>query len=151
MERARKNNVKILPVDSEHSAIYQCIGSKDFSQIKRKIIITGSGGPFIEIKHIQDIQKKCNCSGNSYPRQWSMGDKITVDSATLMNKGLEVIEAHWLFDIDYDNIDVIIHPQSLMHGAVEFVDGSMIAQLGIPDMHIPIQFAFLYPERCCGP
>ncbi|OGI21737.1 MAG: 1-deoxy-D-xylulose-5-phosphate reductoisomerase [Candidatus Melainabacteria bacterium RIFOXYA12_FULL_32_12] len=147
MERAKKNNVKILPVDSEHSAIHQCIDGRISPEI-RKLIVTGSGGPF-RGKSFEEMDKATVEETLSHPR-WSMGDKITVDSATLMNKGLEVIEAHWLFDIDYNNIDVVIHPQSIVHSAVEFLDGSVIAQLGIPSMHIPIQYALTYPERYKG-
>lgn len=147
MERAKKNNVNILPVDSEHSAIHQCINSRNFSQIG-KLIITGSGGPF-RTKSLSEIEKATVEQTLAHPR-WSMGDKITVDSATLMNKGLEVIEAHWLFNQDYKNIEVVIHPQSIVHSAVEFLDGSVIAQLGIPSMHIPIQYTLTYPNRVKG-
>ena len=145
MEAAKKNNVKILPVDSEHSAIHQCIKNpEDVS----KLIITASGGPFLnkssyDMEH-SDIQQVLN-----HPR-WKMGKKITVDSATLMNKGLEVIEAHHLFGVEYDDIEVVIHPQSVVHSAVECKDGSVIAQLGLPSMHIPIQYAITYPERVEG-
>lgn len=144
MERARKNNVSIIPVDSEHSAIYQCINNKDFNQVK-KLIITGSGGPFRN-KSLYEIENATVQETLNHPR-WSMGNKITVDSATLMNKGLEVIEAHWLFGTEYKDIEVVIHPQSIVHSAVEFKDGSVIAQLGVPSMHIPIQYALTYPER----
>jgi len=147
MDRAGKNNVSILPVDSEHSAIYQCISNKDINQI-RKLIITGSGGPFRE-KSYSEIANASVKETLAHPR-WSMGDKITVDSATLMNKGLEVIEAHWLFGTAYNDIEVVIHPQSVVHSAVEFKDGSVIAQLGIPSMHIPIQYALTYPDRYEG-
>ncbi len=145
MQEVKKYNVKLLPVDSEHSAIHQCI--KNISDIS-KLIITASGGPFLnkssyDMAH-SDIKQVLN-----HPR-WKMGKKITVDSATLMNKGLEVIEAHHLFDIDYDNIEVVIHPQSIVHSAVEYKDGSVIAQLGLPSMHIPIQYALTYPERIEG-
>ena len=145
MKAAKKHNVKILPVDSEHSAIHQCI--KNIDDIS-KLIITASGGPFLnktayEMEH-SDIHQVL-----AHPR-WKMGKKITVDSATLMNKGLEVIEAHHLFGIDYDNIEVVIHPQSIVHSAIEYKDGSVIAQLGLPSMHIPIQYAITYPERLIG-
>lgn len=145
MRAANKNNVKILPVDSEHSAIHQCI--KNISEVS-KLIITASGGPFLnkssyEMEH-SDIAQVLN-----HPR-WKMGKKITVDSATLMNKGLEVIEAHHLFGIDYNDIEVVIHPQSIVHSAIEYKDGSVIAQLGLPSMHIPIQYAITYPERIKG-
>ena len=146
MERARINNVNILPVDSEHSAIHQCSGS-NFFQIK-KLILTGSGGPF-RTKTAFEIENATLEQTLSHPK-WSMGHKITVDSATLMNKGLEVIEAHWLFNKDYNDIEVVIHPQSIIHSAVEFLDGSIIAQLGVPSMHIPIQYALTYPERIEG-
>lgn len=144
---ALKNNVKILPVDSEHSAIYQCINSRETAKV-RKIILTASGGPF-RTKTMQEIEQATVSSTLAHPK-WSMGDKITVDSATLMNKGLEVIEAHWLFGIDYNDIQVVIHPQSIVHGAVEFLDGSYIAQMGLPSMHIPIQYAMTYPETIEG-
>ena len=145
MREAKKYNVNILPVDSEHSAIHQCI--KKLSDVS-KLIITASGGPFLnkssfEIEH-SDIKQVLH-----HPR-WKMGKKITVDSATLMNKGLEVIEAHHLFGVDYDNIEVVIHPQSVVHSAIEYKDGSIIAQLGLPSMHIPIQYAITYPERLYG-
>ena len=145
MNKARKNNVKIVPVDSEHCAIHQCI--KDISQVSR-LIITASGGPFLH-KTIDDIKNATVEQTLKHPR-WNMGKKITVDSATLMNKGLEIIEAHHLFGFDYDDIDVVIHPQSIVHSAIEYVDGSVIAQLGLPSMHIPIQYAITYPERFEG-
>ncbi len=143
---AKEKNVNIIPVDSEHSAIYQCIGGKN-SAIN-KIILTASGGPFrtSSIKQINNADVETTLA---HPK-WSMGSKITVDSATLMNKGLEVIEAHWLFSLDYKDIEVIIHPQSIVHGAVEFIDGSVISQMGLPSMHIPIQFAITYPEKFTG-
>lgn len=145
MEEARKNNVKIIPVDSEHCAIHQCI--KDISQVD-KLIITASGGPFLH-KTVEDMKNATVDETLAHPR-WNMGRKITVDSATLMNKGLEIIEAHHLFGFDYDNIDVVIHPQSIVHSAIEYKDGSVIAQLGLPSMHIPIQYAISYPERFEG-
>lgn len=147
IKKALKNNVSIIPVDSEHSAIYQCINARDAANV-RKIVLTASGGPF-RTKSIKEIERATVSTTLSHPN-WSMGDKITVDSATLMNKGLEVIEAHWLFGIDYKDIDVVIHPQSIMHGAVEFLDGSYIAQMGLPSMHIPIQYALTYPETHKG-
>lgn len=147
MDRAMKNNVSILPVDSEHSAIHQCLCYKKPDQIK-KLIITGSGGPFRE-KTIAEMSKATVKETLAHPR-WSMGDKISVDSATLMNKGLEVIEAHWLFGTAYDDIEVVIHPQSIVHSAIEFKDGSVIAQMGIPSMHIPIQYALTHPDRYEG-
>lgn len=145
MSAAKKHNVNILPVDSEHSAIHQCI--KNIQDVS-KLIITASGGPFLnksayEMEH-SDIHQVL-----AHPR-WKMGKKITVDSATLMNKGLEVIEAHHLFGLSYDDIEVVIHPQSIIHSAVEYKDGSVIAQLGLPSMHIPIQYALTFPERLEG-
>ena len=145
MKLAKENGVSIIPVDSEHCAIHQCI--KDISQVS-KLIITASGGPFLH-KSIEDMKNATVEQALAHPR-WNMGPKITVDSATLMNKGLEIIEAHHLFDMDYDNIDVVIHPQSVVHSAIEYVDGSVIAQLGLPSMHIPIQYAICYPERFEG-
>lgn len=147
MKLARDNNTSIIPVDSEHSAIFQCIAARNGVSV-RKIILTASGGPF-RTKTIEEIRSATVESTLAHPR-WSMGDKITVDSATLMNKGLEVIEAHMLFGVDYDDIEVVIHPQSVVHGAVEFEDGSVIAQIGVPSMHIPIQLALTYPETCRG-
>ncbi len=139
---AKEKKVSIIPVDSEHSAIYQCIKGKDYSLVN-KIILTASGGPF-RTKSPEEIQNATVENTLNHP-SWFMGDKITVDSATLMNKGLEVIEAHWLFGLDYTKIKVVIHPQSVIHGAVEFLDGSVISQMGLPSMHIPIQFALTYP------
>lgn len=145
MKEAKDNGVSILPVDSEHSAIHQCL--KDISEI-RKLIITASGGPFKD-KCIEDIKNATVEQTLAHPK-WNMGKKITVDSATLMNKGLEVIEAHHLFGTSYDDIEVVIHPQSIIHSAIEYVDGSIIAQIGWPSMHIPIQYALTYPERVEG-
>ena len=145
MSEAKKNNVNIIPVDSEHCAIHQCI--KDISQVK-KLIITASGGPFLQ-KSKKEIENASVKEALAHPK-WNMGKKITVDSATLMNKGLEIIEAHHLFGFDYDKIDVVIHPQSIIHSAVEYLDGSVVAQIGLPSMHIPIQYAISYPERFEG-
>lgn len=145
MQKAKGNGVKIIPVDSEHCAIHQCI--KDLSQVE-KLIITASGGPFLH-KTVQDMKNSTVAEALAHPR-WNMGRKITVDSATLMNKGLEVIEAHHLFNMDYDRIEVVVHPQSIVHSAIEYKDGSVIAQLGLPSMHIPIQYAITYPERYEG-
>lgn len=145
MKLANDNGVKIIPVDSEHCAIHQCI--KDISQVE-KLIITASGGPFLN-KTIDDMKLATVEQALAHPR-WNMGRKITVDSATLMNKGLEIIEAHHLFNMPYDKIDVVIHPQSIVHSAIEYVDGSVIAQIGLPSMHIPIQYAICYPERFEG-
>jgi 1-deoxy-D-xylulose-5-phosphate reductoisomerase len=144
MSEASKNGVKILPIDSEHCAIFQCLlgnNNKDLS----KIILTASGGPF-RGKNIDELEKVTLEQALKHPN-WNMGSKITIDSATLMNKGLEVIEAKWLFGLLLDQIQVIIHPQSIIHSMVEYIDGSIIAQLGSPDMRIPIQFALTYPKR----
>lgn len=145
MNLAKENNVKILPVDSEHSAIFQCLNNR--REVKH-LIITSSGGPFRNSTK-EEMEHANLDEALAHPR-WNMGKKITVDSATLMNKGLEVIEAHHLFDFEYKDIKVVIHPQSYVHSAVEYVDGSIIAQIGIPSMHIPIQYAITYPERVEG-
>ncbi len=145
MKKAKENRVNIIPVDSEHCAIHQCI--KDISQVE-KLIITASGGPFLH-KSQEEMKNATVEQTLKHPR-WNMGRKITVDSATLMNKGLEIIEAHHLFGFDYDDIEVVIHPQSVVHSAIEYVDGSVIAQIGLPSMHIPIQYAITYPERFEG-
>jgi 1-deoxy-D-xylulose-5-phosphate reductoisomerase len=145
MPLAKSKGVNIIPVDSEHCAIHQCI--KDISQVE-KLIITASGGPFLH-KSIEDMKNATVTEALAHPR-WNMGRKITVDSATLMNKGLEVIEAHHLFGTDYSKIDVVVHPQSVVHSAIEYLDGSVIAQLGLPSMHIPIQYAITYPDRYEG-
>lgn len=144
MKVAEENGVKILPVDSEHSAIYQSLRGNDLSTLK-KIILTASGGPFRGKKEeeLKDITLE---QALNHPN-WSMGKKITIDSATLMNKGLEVIEAHWLFNCDYDNIQVVVHPQSIIHSMVEYKDGAIIAELGSADMRLPIQYALNYTER----
>lgn len=141
---AKTKKCRILPVDSEHSAIFQCLHGESATQVKR-LILTASGGPFRGYNTEQ--LKRVTVEECLRHPNWSMGKKITVDSATLVNKGLEVIEAHWLFDIDYDRIEVLVHPQSIIHSMVEYVDGSIIAQLGMPDMRIPIQYALTYPER----
>ena len=145
MKEAKENRVNIIPVDSEHCAIHQCI--KDISQVE-KLIITASGGPFLH-KSQEEMKNATVEQTLKHPR-WNMGRKITVDSATLMNKGLEIIEAHHLFGFDYDVIEVVIHPQSVVHSAIEYVDGSVIAQIGLPSMHIPIQYAITYPDRFEG-
>ena len=145
MPLAKQKGVNIIPVDSEHCAIHQCI--KDISQVEN-LIITASGGPFLK-KNVEEMKNATVEEALNHPR-WNMGKKITVDSATLMNKGLEVIEAHYLFNMDYDRIKVVVHPQSIVHSAIEYVDGSVIAQLGLPSMHIPIQYAICYPERYEG-
>lgn len=141
---AKENNVKIYPVDSEHSAIFQSINGEDKKEIK-KIILTASGGPF-RGKKIEDLQDIRPEDALKHPN-WSMGRKITIDSATMVNKGLEVIEAKWLFDVDFDKIQVVVHPQSIIHSMVEYVDGAVMAQLGMPDMKLPIQYALFYPNR----
>lgn len=143
---AKETNAKILPVDSEHSAILQSSGGR--FDVLNKIIITASGGPFLN-KTKEEIFKATCTDALKHPR-WNMGKKITIDSATLMNKGLEVIEAHHLFNLPYEKIEVVIHPESLVHSAVEFKDGSVVAQIGIPSMHIPIQYALCYPHREAG-
>lgn len=143
-ELARKNNVSIIPVDSEHSAILQCLIGEDHSAISR-VILTASGGPFLNTP-VEQLQSVTVDEALNHPN-WKMGNKITIDSATLMNKGLEVIEAHHLFGLPPEKIEVVIHPQSIIHSMVEFIDGSVKAQLGVPDMKIPIQYALTYPER----
>ena len=140
----KKHGAKIIPVDSEHSAIFQCLTGENKNSIK-KIILTASGGPFLN-KNMEDLKSVTVKEALNHPN-WKMGNKITIDSASMMNKGLEVIEAHWLFGIEKENIEVIIHPQSIIHSMVEFVDGSIKAQLGLPDMKLPIQYALTYPER----
>jgi 1-deoxy-D-xylulose-5-phosphate reductoisomerase len=144
MEEARKHGVAILPIDSEHSAIFQVLQGQQ-RQALRRIILTASGGPFWnhskeELKGISDRQAL------NHPR-WKMGQKISIDSATLMNKGLEVMEAQWLFGVSLDQVDITIHPQSIIHSMVEFQDGSVLAQMGNPDMMIPIAYALSYPDR----
>ncbi len=139
-----EHKVPVLPVDSEHSAIFQCLCGEYENPIE-KIILTGSGGPF-RGKKIDELQHITKVQALKHPT-WTMGQKITIDSASLMNKGLEVIEAKWLFDVDFDQIEVVIHPQSIIHSAVQFTDGSIKAQLGLPDMKLPIQYAMAYPER----
>ena len=138
------NQSEIIPVDSEHSAIFQCLKGENQKDIKR-IILTGSGGPFRE-KDIKDFNTITLKEALNHPN-WEMGSKITIDSATMMNKGLEYIEAYWLFNLPYDKIDIVIHPQSIIHSMVEFIDGSIKAQIGEPDMKVPIQYAFSYPSR----
>jgi 1-deoxy-D-xylulose-5-phosphate reductoisomerase len=145
---ARAHGVAILPVDSEHNAIHQCLHGRAASEIRR-LILTASGGPFREMP-ADVLQQVTPAAALKHPT-WQMGRKITIDSATLMNKGLEVIEAHWLFGVGADQIDVVIHPQSIVHSFVELVDGSVIAQLGVTDMRLPIQYACSYPERWSAP
>lgn len=141
---ARKNGVELLPVDSEHSAIFQCLQGERHTEIE-KLILTASGGSFRDKS--RDELTGVNVDEALNHPNWSMGAKITIDSSTMMNKGLEVIEAHWLFDIAYESIDVVLHKESIIHSMVEFIDGSVIAQLGTPDMKVPIQFALTYPKR----
>ena len=144
MREAKENGVKILPVDSEHSAIFQSMQGEEHAKIE-KILLTASGGPFRGKKRA-DLAGMTAADALKHPN-WDMGPKVTIDSSTLVNKGLEVMEARWLFDVDYDNIEVIVHPQSVIHSAVQYVDGAVIAQLGVPDMHLPIQYALFYPHR----
>lgn len=141
---ARERGVKIYPVDSEHSAIFQCLQGNKRSQLS-KVILTASGGPFFG-RSYDDLRSVTKADALKHPN-WSMGNKITIDSATLMNKGLEFIEAKWLFDLEPDQIEIVVHRQSVVHSAVEYDDYSVIAQLGVPDMKIPIQYALLYPDR----
>ncbi|NLM10501.1 MAG: 1-deoxy-D-xylulose-5-phosphate reductoisomerase [Clostridiaceae bacterium] len=145
MEAAKKNNISILPVDSEHMAIFQCLSGNRIEDVE-KLILTASGGPFrgYTMEQLNDVTVE---QALNHPN-WSMGKKITVDSATMMNKGLEVLEARWLFDMDLSKIEVLVHPQSIIHSMVSFNDGSIIAQLGASDMRIPIQLALTWPERC---
>ena len=147
VERARSKGVRILPVDSEHSAVFQCIEGSRPGSVAR-VILTASGGPFLRSTK-EELERVTVADALRHPN-WAMGKKITVDSATMMNKGLEVIEARWLFGVDYDRIDVVIHPQSIVHSLVEFVDGSVLAQMGLPDMKGPISYALFYPERTPG-
>ena len=144
MPLAKEKNVKILPVDSEHSAIFQCLNGENEKEID-KILLTASGGPFrgFTREQMKNVQVE---HALKHPN-WSMGRKITIDSSTMVNKGLEVIEAKWLFDVDFDNIEVVVQPQSVIHSMVQFIDGAIMAQLGTPDMKLPIQYALYYPER----
>ena len=148
IEAARRHGALILPVDSEHNALHQCLHGRAVSEVRR-LILTASGGPF----RGRTSSELLGVSAEEALRHptWRMGRKITIDSATLMNKGLEVIEAHWLFGVGADQIDVLIHPQSVVHSMVELTDGSIIAQLGVTDMQLPIQYAFSYPERWAAP
>jgi len=146
-ETAKKNRSTIIPIDSEHSAIFQAMKAGAPNEIK-KVIITSSGGPFRKASHSQ-IRNVTLEQTLAHPT-WNMGPKITIDSATMMNKALEIIEAHWLFSLPVENIEVLIHPESIVHSLVEFIDGSVIAQLALPDMCLPIQYALTYPERLSG-
>ena len=141
---ANEKGVRLLPVDSEHSAIFQSLNGEKHSAVE-KILLTASGGPF-RGKSADELEDMTAEKALKHPN-WDMGPKVTIDSSTLVNKGLEVMEAHWLFDVDYDNIEVLIHPQSIVHSGVQFKDGAVIAELGVPDMHLPIQYALFYPER----
>jgi len=143
-ELAKKNKVHIYPVDSEHSAIFQCLAGENNNTVE-KIYLTASGGPFRGMSY-NELEKVTKEQALVHPN-WCMGNKITIDSATLMNKGMEVIEAKWLFDIDPSHVEVVVHPQSIIHSIVQFKDGSMKAQMGLPDMHLPIQYALGYPDR----
>ena len=144
MQKAKEKNVSIIPVDSEHSAIFQCIEGEHHNKIE-KLILTASGGPFRGLS-FEELKTKTKADALKHPN-WDMGAKITIDSASLMNKGLEVIEARWLFGVNASNIEVIVHPQSVIHSLVQFEDGSIKAQLGLPDMKLPILYAFSYPNR----
>jgi 1-deoxy-D-xylulose-5-phosphate reductoisomerase len=148
MRAAQKRGVAVLPVDSEHNAVHQCLHGREVSEIKR-VILTASGGPF-RTWSTSALDRARPEDALRHPT-WQMGRKITIDSATLMNKGLEVIEAHWLFGVPADRIAVVVHPQSIVHSMVELTDGSTIAQLGVTDMRLPIQYAFSYPERWQAP
>jgi len=144
MDKAKKNNVKIIPIDSEHSAIYQCLGGEDAKKASR-IILTSSGGPFRKY-NLENFKKVTVEKALAHPT-WNMGKKITIDSATLMNKGFEVLEAKWLFNMDLDKVEVVVHPQSIIHSMVEFIDSSVLAQMGLPDMKLPIAYAVNNEER----
>lgn len=145
MDAVKRNNVKLLPVDSEHSAIFQCLQDKNSAPSLKKILLTASGGPFFGYtkEQLLNVTKE---QALKHPN-WSMGSKITIDSATLMNKGLELIEAVWLFDVKPEDVQIVVHRQSIIHSMVQYADNSVIAQLGSPDMRIPIQYSLTYPER----
>ncbi|MEB1810122.1 MAG: 1-deoxy-D-xylulose-5-phosphate reductoisomerase [Bacillaceae bacterium] len=143
-QKAKEYGVSLLPVDSEHSAIFQCLQGENIKKVSR-LLVTASGGSFRD-KRRDELTNVTVEDALNHPN-WSMGAKITIDSATMMNKGLEVIEAHWLFDMPYDQIEVLLHKESIIHSMVEYVDGSVIAQLGTPDMRVPIQYALSYPDR----
>lgn len=149
MSEAKRHGVEILPVDSEHSAIFQCLQGKPTNKALKKIILTASGGPFFG-KTAEELRDVTVEKALKHPN-WSMGAKITIDSATMMNKGLELIEAVWLFSVKPDDVDIVVHRESIVHSAVEYDDNSVIAQLGLPDMRIPIQYALTYPERFESP
>lgn len=148
-DAAKRNNVSILPVDSEHSAIFQCLLGSPLNKALKRIILTASGGPFFG-KTKEELEKVTLADALKHP-SWSMGQKITIDSATMFNKGLELIEAVWLFDVSPEKIDIVVHRESIVHSLIEYDDNSVIAQLGHPDMRLPIQFAITYPERFPSP
>ncbi len=148
-DAVKENGVKMLPVDSEHSAIFQCLQGMPDKKFLKRLILTASGGPFFG-KTTDELKSVTIEQALNHPN-WSMGAKITVDSASMMNKGLEIIEAKWLFDMPADNIDVVVHRESIIHSLIEYTDNSVIAQLGLPDMRIPIQYAITYPERYESP
>lgn len=149
MEAARKNGVSIYPVDSEHSAVFQCLQGCNQKEELKRIILTASGGPFFG-RTLEQLKTVTVQQALNHPN-WDMGSKITIDSATMMNKGLEIIEAAWLFDLPAEQIDVVVHRESIIHSLVEYIDNSVIAQLGVPDMRIPIQYAVTYPARVPSP
>ena len=149
MDAAKKNGTTLFPVDSEHSAIFQCLQACPPEKSLKKIILTASGGPFFG-KTYDELKDVTVAQALNHPN-WSMGAKITIDSATMMNKGLEIIEAAWLFDMSPDDIEVVVHRESIIHSMIEFVDNSVLAQLGLPDMRIPIQYAITYPHRYESP
>ncbi|HIE15381.1 MAG TPA: 1-deoxy-D-xylulose-5-phosphate reductoisomerase [Bacteroidales bacterium] len=144
MRESQENNIPIIPVDSEHSAIFQCLTGEFANEIK-KIILTASGGPF-HGESFENLKTKTKADALRHPN-WKMGNKITIDSASMVNKGLEIIEAHWLFNVPAEKIDIVIHPQSIIHSMVQFNDGSIKAQMGLPDMRVPIQYALSFPQR----
>lgn len=148
-DAVKENNVKLLPVDSEHSAIFQCLQGMPDKKMLKKLILTASGGPFFG-KTAEELKNVTVKEALNHPN-WSMGAKITIDSASMMNKGLEIIEARWLFDVQPENIDVVVHRESIIHSLIEYADNSVIAQLGLPDMRIPIQYAITYPNRYESP
>ena len=148
-DAVKNNGVRLLPVDSEHSAIFQCIQGMPDKKFLKKLILTASGGPFFG-KTVEDLKNVTVEQALNHPN-WSMGAKITIDSATMMNKGLEIIEARWLFDVPAKDIDVVVHRESIIHSMIEYNDNSVIAQLGLPDMRIPIQYAITYPKRYESP
>ena len=149
MPLAEECGVQILPVDSEHSAIFQCLQGSPGKEAVKKLILTASGGPFFGKKR-EELRTVTLQQALKHPN-WNMGPKVTIDSATMMNKGLEIMEAGWLFDMPGDRIDVVVHRESVIHSMIEYVDHSVIAQMGVPDMRIPIQYAILYPQRLPSP